>query len=114
SMGQQEAHKSPSRPPMYVDSHCHLDFPEFAAELPGLLDAMVAARVTHALCISVNLPDWPAVHALAVAHPNLYATVGVHPDYEDTPEPSVDDLVHLAAAEKVVAIGETGLDYFRL
>jgi len=69
---------------MYVDSHCHLDFPEFAAELPGLLDAMAVARVTHALCISVNLPDWPAVHALAVAHPNLYATVGVHPDAENT------------------------------
>ena len=76
---------------MYVDSHCHLDFPEFAAELPALLDAMAAARVTHALCIGVNLPDWPAVHALAMAHPNLYATVGVHPDAEDTPEPTVDD-----------------------
>ena len=56
---------------MFVDSHCHLDFPELAAELPSLLDAMTAARVTHALCISVNLPDWPAVHAIALAHPNL-------------------------------------------
>ena len=99
---------------MYVDSHCHLDFPEFAAELPGLLDAMAVARVTHALCISVNLPDWPAVHALAVAHPNLYATVGVHPDAENTTEPTVDTLVELAARPKVVAIGETGLDYYRL
>lgn len=99
---------------MFVDSHCHLDFPELAAELPALLAAMVEARVTHALCISVNLPDWPAVHALAIAHPNLHATVGVHPDYEDTPEPSVDDLVSLAAAPKIVAIGETGLDYYRL
>ncbi|MEP7182584.1 MAG: TatD family hydrolase [Betaproteobacteria bacterium] len=99
---------------MYVDSHCHLDFPEFVAELPALLAAMAAAQVTHALCISVNLPDWPAVHALAAAHPNLYATVGVHPDYADTPEPSVDDLVALAARPKVVAIGETGLDYYRL
>ena len=99
---------------MFVDSHCHLDFPELAAELPALLDAMAAARVTHALCIAVNLPDWPAVHALAIAHRNLYATVGVHPDYEDTPEPSVDDLVSLAAQPKVVAIGETGLDYYRL
>jgi TatD DNase family protein len=75
---------------------------------------MAAARVTHALCISVNLPDWPAVHALALAHENLYATVGVHPDYEDTPEPSVDDLVRFAARPKIVAIGETGLDYYRL
>jgi len=99
---------------LFVDSHCHLDFPEFAGELPALLAAMAAARVTHALCISVNLPDWPAVHALATAHPNLYATAGVHPDYEDTPEPSVDDLVALAARPKVVAIGETGLDYYRL
>jgi len=99
---------------MYVDSHCHLDFPELAADLPALLDAMAAARVTHALCISVNLPDWPAVHALATAHANLYATVGVHPDYVDTPEPSVADLVALAARPRVVAIGETGLDYYRL
>jgi len=99
---------------MFVDSHCHLDFPELAAELPALLEAMAAARVTHALCISVNLPDWPAVHALATGHPNLYASVGVHPDYEDTPEPSVADLVALAERPKVVAIGETGLDYYRL
>jgi len=69
--------------------------------------------VTHALCISVNLPDWPAVHALAAAHPNLHATVGVHPDYPDTPEPSVDDLVALAARPRIVAVGETGLDYYR-
>ena len=99
---------------MFVDSHCHLDFPELRTELPAVLDAMAAARVTHALCISVNLDDWPAVHALAITYSNLYATVGVHPDYEDTPEPSVDTLVELAARRKVVAIGETGLDYYRL
>ena len=99
---------------MYVDSHCHLDFPELAADLPAVLEAMATARVTHALCISVNLPDWPNVHALAMAHPNLYATVGVHPDGQDTVEPSVDTLVELAARPKVVAIGETGLDYYRL
>jgi TatD DNase family protein len=99
---------------MYVDSHCHLDFPELAAELPAVLEAMAAARVTHALCIGVNLPAWPNVHALAMAHPNLYATVGVHPDGLDTIEPTVDGLVALAARPKVVAIGETGLDYYRL
>jgi TatD DNase family protein len=98
---------------MFVDSHCHLDFPELAADIDAVLAAMATARVTHALCISVNLPDWPAVHALAMAHGNLHATVGVHPDYPDTPEPSVADLVTLAAREKIVAIGETGLDYFR-
>jgi TatD DNase family protein len=99
---------------MFVDSHCHLDFPELAADLPAVLDAMSSAHVTHALCISVTLPDWPAVHALALAHANLYATVGVHPDNADTPEPSVDDLAARAALPKVVAIGETGLDYYRL
>jgi TatD DNase family protein len=100
--------------PMFVDSHCHLDFPDLSAELPALLDAMAAAHVTHALCISVNLPDWPGVHALATTHANLHATVGVHPDYRDTPEPTADDLVALAQRPKVVAIGETGLDYYRL
>jgi TatD DNase family protein len=99
---------------MFVDSHCHLDFPEFAADLPGVLAAMASARVTHALCIAVNLPGWPAVRALAETHPNLYATVGVHPDYEDTPEPTVEDLVALAQGARIVAIGETGLDYYRL
>jgi TatD DNase family protein len=98
---------------MFVDSHCHLDFPELADDLPARLDAMANARVTHALCICVNLPDWPRVHALARAYPNLYASVGVHPDYEDTPEPDVERLVSLAAQPKVVAIGETGLDYYR-
>ena len=98
---------------MFVDSHCHLDFPDLAADLPAVLHAMVQAQVTHALCISVNLPDWPAVHALAMRHDNLYATVGVHPDYPDTPEPSQDDLETRAAQPKIVAIGETGLDYYR-
>lgn len=82
--------------------------------MAAVLDAMSAARVTHALCIAVNRPGWEGVHALATAHSNLYATVGVHPDYEDTPEPSVEDLVAFAQRPKVVAIGETGLDYFRL
>ena len=98
----------------FVDSHCHLDFPELAADLPAKLDAMRAASVTHALCISVDLPDWPRVHALATGHANLHATVGTHPDYPDTVEPDVATLVELAGRPKVVAIGETGLDYYRL
>jgi len=98
---------------MFVDSHCHLDFPELVADLPSLLDAMREARVTHALCISVDLAAWPGVHALALAHDNLYATAGVHPDYVDTEEPTVERLVELASRPKVVAIGETGLDYYR-
>ena len=99
---------------MFVDSHCHLDFPDFANDLAAVLAAMGPAKVTHALCIAVNLQDWPAVHRLALAHPNLFATVGVHPDYPDVPEPTIDELVALAAQPKVVAIGETGLDYYRL
>jgi len=99
---------------VFVDSHCHLDFPELAAELPQLLAAMREHAVTHALCIGVDLPAWPGVAAIAQGHANLYATAGVHPDYVDTPEPTVGDLVAMAQADKVVAIGETGLDYFRL
>ena len=99
---------------MFVDSHCHLNFPELAADLPAVLGAMAANRVTHALCISVTLPELPAVLQLAADHANLYATVGVHPDTEDGAEPSVAELVALAARPKVVAIGETGLDYYRL
>ncbi|HZQ62742.1 MAG TPA: TatD family hydrolase [Casimicrobiaceae bacterium] len=99
---------------MYVDSHCHLDFPELAEDISGVLSRMALARVTHALCISVNLEGWPAVHALAMAHPHLYATAGVHPDYENIADPDVEALAALAAREKVVGIGETGLDYYRL
>ncbi|HLW12609.1 MAG TPA: TatD family hydrolase [Casimicrobiaceae bacterium] len=99
---------------MFVDSHCHLDFPELRDELPRVLDAMRENAVTHALCIGVEMNAWPGVHALALAHPNLYASVGVHPDYADLDEPTVDSLVAHARLAKVVAIGETGLDYFRL
>jgi TatD DNase family protein len=100
--------------PVFVDSHCHLNFPELAGQMPVLLEAMAANRVTHALCISVTLPEFPDVLKLAAEHENLYATVGVHPDTEGSPEPSVAELVGLAARPKVVAIGETGLDYYRL
>lgn len=97
-----------------VDSHCHLDFPDLAADLDGILARMAEAGVERAMCISVTLPDLPRVIALAERHPQLWATVGVHPDYEDTAEPSVDDLVRLADHPRVLAIGETGLDYYRL
>ena len=99
---------------MFVDSHCHLDFPEFRDELPLVLDAMRDNAVTHALCIAVEMGAWPAVHAIARAHANLYASVGVHPDYADIEEPSEDVLVARSNDRKVVAIGETGLDYYRL
>ena len=100
---------------MFIDSHCHLDFPEFQARLPQVLANMSAAKVTHALCVSVDLPDFPNVLKLAQSHANLYASVGVHPDYEDTEEPTFDFLVDTARKHsKIIAIGETGLDYYRM
>lgn len=99
---------------MFVDSHCHLDFPDLATRLPEVLGRMVDHRVTHALCISVDLRDFPRVLAVAESAPHLFASAGTHPDYEDTEEPTVERLVALADHPKVVAIGETGLDYFRL
>lgn len=99
---------------MFIDSHCHLDFPKLRERLPQILDDMAQRQVRQALCVSVNLPDWDGLMDVVRAHPGLWASVGVHPDYEDTPEPSVDDLVARAQDPKVVAIGETGLDYFRL
>jgi len=99
---------------MYVDSHCHLDFPDLRPILPDVLARMRENRVTHALCVSVNLPDWPGLIEMVEQHGNLWASVGVHPDYEDTPDPDEAELARLAAHPKVVAIGETGLDYYRL
>ncbi len=99
---------------MYIDSHCHINFPELAARMPEILAKMAENQVTHALCVSVDLPDFPGVLALAEQYPHIYASVGVHPDYEDTPEPTVQQLVELADHPKIVAIGETGLDYYRL
>src|SRR5262245_26549119 len=99
---------------MLVDSHCHLNFPELKSRLPELLRAMADNGVTHALCICVELSELPDVIAIAEEHENLYATVGVHPDYEDTNDPTVEELVELARHPKVVAIGETWLDYYRL
>lgn len=99
---------------MFVDSHCHLDFPEYAGQIPDILARMREAQVNHAMCISVDMPDFPNVLALAESHPNLFATVGTHPDYEDTPEPTEDQLVELAQHPKILAIGETGLDYYRM
>jgi len=97
-----------------VDSHCHLDFPELAADVDGVLADMRAHGVTHALCVSVTLEDFPKVRALAEQHDNLYASVGTHPDYPGAPLVTVEDLVRLSDHPKVVAIGETGLDYYRL
>ncbi len=98
----------------FVDSHCHLNFPGLAEQLASIRENMANNQVGHALCISVNLQDYPQVLALAEQHENFYATVGIHPDYEDIPEFTVEQLVDFAHHPKVVGIGETGLDYFRL
>jgi len=97
---------------MFVDSHCHLNFPELISQLPQIREAMAQARVDRALCICTTLEEFGDVHALALGHDNFWATVGVHPDNEGVAEPSEQDLRARAALPRVVAIGETGLDYY--
>lgn len=101
---------------LLVDSHCHLDFPELKANLPSLLAAMEEKGVGWALCAGVTLERFPAMLDLVRAHPNLFAAVGVHPDTGEEPAREADEatLLKLADDPKVVAIGETGLDYYRL
>lgn len=99
---------------MYIDSHCHINFPELAENLEQVLLNMQENQVSHALCVSVDLGRVPEILNLAENHPNIYASVGVHPDHELPTEPQQDEIVRLARHPKVVAIGETGLDYYRL
>ena len=100
---------------MLVDSHCHIDFPELVDDFPGVLSRAHDSGVGHLLCVSVNLQDFPAMLQLADRSENISASVGVHPNtsMEVTEEPSVDTLAALADNPKIVAIGETGLDYYR-
>ena len=99
---------------MYTDSHCHLNFPELAKQLSEIRLAMSAAHVTRALCICTTIEDFAPVHHLATTYDNFWATVGVHPDNEGVYEPTFEDLVERAALPRVVAIGETGLDYYQM
>ena len=99
---------------MFVDSHCHLSFPGLHERLPELRQAMAAAQVDRAICICTTLEEFETVHTLARDHAELWCTAGVHPDNEGVQEPTLDDLVARAGRERVVAIGETGLDYYRL
>ena len=99
---------------MFVDSHCHLSSPGLRERIPEIRAEMAAAGVDQAICISTTLEEFPEVHALATGHDNFWCTVGVHPDSEGVLEPSEADLLERAALPKVVAIGETGLDYYRL
>ena len=97
---------------MFTDSHCHLNFAELVEELAAIRQAMAAAQVSRALCICTTLEEFDGVHALALAYDNFWCSVGVHPDNEGIAEPSVQDLLERAALPRVVAIGETGLDYY--
>ena len=99
---------------MFVDSHCHLNFPQYAETLDQVRADMHASGVDRALCISTTLEEFPQVHALAMRFDNFWATVGVHPDNEGIQEPTLEDLLDRAKLPRVVGIGETGLDYYRL
>jgi TatD DNase family protein len=99
---------------MFVDSHCHLSFPELRERLPEIRREMASNQVDRAVCICTTLEEFPVVHELATSHDNFWATVGVHPDNEGVQEPTLDDLLSRAALPRIVAIGETGLDYYRL
>jgi TatD DNase family protein len=97
---------------MFTDSHCHLNFPELRGNLAGIRQAMLEAQVTRALCICTTIEEFPDVHNLAKEYSNFWSTVGVHPDNEGIYEPTLDDLIQRSMLPKVVAIGETGLDYY--
>ena len=99
---------------MFTDSHCHLSMPNLVVQLPAIRTAMAEAQVTRALCICTTLEEFADVHALATGYDNFWATVGVHPDNDDVQEPTLEDLLQRSALPRVVGIGETGLDYYRL
>jgi len=100
--------------PMFVDSHCHLTLPELRGRIDAIRADMAAARVDRALVICTTLEEFADVHALALRYDNFWASAGVHPDNEGIEEPTVERLATLAALPKVVGIGETGLDYYRI
>ena len=99
---------------MFVDSHCHLSFPELAERIDDIRADMVAASVDRALCICTTLEEFDTVQGLAARFDNFWCSAGVHPDNEGVREPRIEDLLELAERPRVVAIGETGLDYYRL
>jgi TatD DNase family protein len=99
---------------VFTDSHCHLTYPELAQSINDIRIAMAQAQVNRALCICTTLEEFDDVHQMALAYDNFWASAGVHPDNEGVTEPTIEDLLARGALPKVVAIGETGLDYFRL
>ena len=101
---------------MLVDSHCHLDtldLEPFGGRIEAVLDAAREQGVGHFLCVSINLEDYPGMLALAEPLAQVSVSVGLHPNEQGGHDPDTDELVELARHPKVVAIGETGLDYFR-
>lgn len=99
---------------MYTDSHCHLNFPQLQSRMSEIRQDMQTAQVTRALLISTQLETFEDVHRLAMAYDNFWCTAGVHPDEDQVQEPTLDDLLRIGQRPKVVGIGETGLDYYRL
>lgn len=96
-----------------VDSHCHLNFPDFQGRIPDILQNAADNQIEHLLCIATSWENRNEVLQLARSHAPISASVGVHPTTEGGYEPSVDELLEAASPEEIVAIGETGLDYFR-
>lgn len=99
--------------PLLADSHCHINFDPLGLDVPGLLERASKNGVGHFLCVSVNLEDYPQVRSLAHEYPQVFASVGVHPNERAGRDPSVEELTALANDARVVAIGETGLDFYR-
>jgi TatD DNase family protein len=96
-----------------VDSHCHLNYDPLGTDLPAVLERAKTNGVQHMLCVSVTLEAFPDVHRIAKTYPHIYASVGVHPNEREVRDPSVEELVSLAQDPRIVALGETGLDYYR-
>ncbi len=99
---------------MLIDSHCHVDFDDLYTRIDDVRQAMRDHQVTHALCVCVTIEEAPNLLAKIAPYPEFSASIGTHPDYEDVPEPSIETIVNLCQHPRVVAVGETGLDYYRL
>jgi len=100
---------------MFFDSHCHLDridLEEYNQDFDYLISLTREQQVNEMVCISVNLESFDEMYQKIEDKEGIYSTVGVHPDYEEAREPTVSELVKLSKKDKIVAIGETGLDYF--
>lgn len=101
---------------MLVDSHCHLDrldLAPYGGDFSTLVRETLSRGIEHMLCVSIDMENYPQMRSLVDAYENISVSVGVHPNERDNREPGVDELMALAGDSKVVAVGETGLDYFR-